>query len=326
MGKASKKMKRQQKRRASTEQMKQCAPMEQELDQLFTAEAYEKVLEKLAQLIQSGDIKPDLLYKGAYSYFMLGDYERAAEWVSNTLNYAPLHIDARILLARICFRQDRPADGLALYEFLLEHVRGTMTAEQEKQIEDSSEYYVRRDRDQIRQKFPQLAEFLMLGEDSAQEEKKGDAEKSGTSDGSDTLAALRSLKQKLQHAAAETSADSAPDVRAEPKKENDAAEPAEGSGGARDKIAEIQVQQISLREKVRLLNRFAGAEYLQGRYRQAAEFLTAALELDCGDVPSLRNMAMAQAALGDNDKAQSFAAQLPDTDFVLLKQIRDMTE
>ena len=33
----------------------------------------------------------ETMYAGAYSYFMLGDYNRAAQWIKSTLAFAPKH-------------------------------------------------------------------------------------------------------------------------------------------------------------------------------------------------------------------------------------------
>ena len=47
---------------------------------------------------------------------------------------------------------------------------------------------------------------------------------------------------------------------------------------------------------------------------------------DDGDVQTLRNMAMTQAALGDMDKAQAFAAKLPEVDFCLLYALKQQAK
>lgn len=328
MGKTSKKVKRQMQKNNENRRLQNCRPREQELAAAFAAEDYTKVLDILAELITAGDIKPDLFYKGAYSYFMLGDYERAAQWVTNTLNYDSNHIDARILLARLCFMQDRHDDGLAIYDFLAENYRQTMTLAQKDQIMDSSECYVRREAEKLQHQYPHLAQFLQVAVPAASmpvvKPAASRSEKS-TNEGKNALSALARLKAKLQavqekNAAEEAvaeptvSSQSAAEVQPQAVKQMD---------DVAAKIAEIRQKQCSLREKVKILNQFAGAQYIAGDYAEAERFLKEALLLDEGDASSLRNMAMTQAAMGNSDKAQAYAANLPEVDFVLLYMLKE---
>lgn len=322
MGKASKKVKRQLQKKAGEQQVKLCQGKEAELEAAFDREDYVKVLDILAELITAKDIKPDLMYKGAYSYFMLGDYDRAAQWVTNTLNYAPDDIDTRILLARLCFIQNRHDDGLAIYDFLVEHYRHSMSQEQTGQIIDSSEYYVRREAEKLRQQFPHLADFLSIAPPDAEEAAASTVSTAvkpaaAATDGGSALSALQRLKAKLQAmqnkeepaAAAGQTQDTAADEV-----------PAMDNG---TKIAEIESRECSLREKVQLLNKFAAGFFVSDDYSSAAEFLTAALKIDAHDNQTLKNMALTQAALGNSDKAQAFAANLQEADFLLLQLLKD---
>ena len=331
MGKHSKKMKKQAQKNNDAKKMQQCQSLETGFADAFSAEEYAKALEILAELIQAGDIKPDLLYKGAYSYFMLGDYERAAQWVSNTLNYAPQHVEARILLARLCFIQDRHEDGLAIYEFLVQNYRQTMTEDQQEQIKDSSAYYVRREAEKVRQNYPQLAELLQLNKPSVEESAPSAATASVPAEGS-ALSALQRLKAKLQavqerkdqEEAMEQPAEQTVEQPVEQYKPVPAEKPAaEVESHAVEQIAEIQNRVCSYREKVQLLNRFAGAQYMEKDYPGAEAYLKAALQLDDRDEQSIRNMAMVKAALGEQDKAQALAAQLTEVDFVFLYLLRE---
>lgn len=322
MGKASKKVKRQLQKKAGEQQVKLCQGKEAELEAAFDREDYVKVLDILAELITAKDIKPDLMYKGAYSYFMLGDYDRAAQWVTNTLNYAPDDIDTRILLARLCFIQNRHDDGLAIYDFLVEHYRHSMSQEQTGQIIDSSEYYVRREAEKLRQQFPHLADFLSIAPPDVEEAAAGIVSTpvkpaAAATDGGSALSALQRLKAKLQ---------------AMQNKEEPAADAGQTQDTAADevpamdngtKIAEIESRECSLREKVQLLNKFAAGFFVSDDYSSAAEFLTAALKIDAHDSQTLKNMALTQAALGNSDKAQAFAANLQEADFLLLQLLKD---
>ncbi len=326
MGKASKKVKRHVQKKADDLQLKACQGKEAELETAFRQEEYAKVLDLLAELITAKDIKPELMYKGAYSYFMLGDYERAAQWISNTLNYAPNDVDTRILLARLCFIQNRHDDGLAIYDFLVEHYRATMSQDQKGQIIDSSEYYVRRESDKLRTSFPHLAEFLSVGPVKTVPEPVPSQPAAQTVEGGNALSALQRLKAKLQ---AIQEKDKQEDKKrsagveamthpqsAEETKESQAVE-------ADDKIAEIESRDCSLREKIRLLNQFAAGHYWEEEYEAAVGFLSAALKIDAFDSQTLKNMALVQADLGNYDKAQALAANLPEADFVLLQLLKD---
>ena len=311
MGKNSKKVKRQAQRNANLRKLQECQPREAELAAAFAAEEYAKVLEILAELIQAKDVKPDLLYKGAYSYFMLGDYERAAQWVNNTLSYNQNHVEARILLARLCFMQNRHEDGLSIYDFLVENYRQTMTMEQKEQIMDSSEYYVRREADKLRRDYPNLAEFLQVGTEPV---KNAEPVKEESSAGS-ALSALQRLKAKLQAVQAKNEqADDKAKLEELPMQNAENGE----HGQIERQIDEINSRSCSLREKVQLFNKFAAAQYAAADFQGAEAYLKAALQLDAGDCQSIRNMAMVQSALGEPVKAQALAASLPEADFVLL--------
>lgn len=75
---------------------------------------------------------------------------------------------------------------------------------------------------------------------------------------------------------------------------------------------------ISLAAKLRLLNFFAGAHYLDGNNAKAEAFLTAAVDIDNSDEATIRNLAMVKSALGDRDAALKLASQLPTADLTLL--------
>jgi len=85
--------------------------MKRELAAQMADEEYGEALGTVAAMIEAGLQDADAFYDAAYSYFMSGDYERATEWVDNTLRFAPQHVGARILLARICLLEERTADG-----------------------------------------------------------------------------------------------------------------------------------------------------------------------------------------------------------------------
>lgn len=89
-----------------------------------------------------------------------------------------------------------------------------------------------------------------------------------------------------------------------------------------DTLAKIVAKEISLVEKVRLINVFAGVCYQQGDYQSAFDLLSAALELDGQDVATLKNIAYTCLSAGEQEQAMSFAAKLPVVDFALLYALK----
>lgn len=85
-----------------------------------------------------------------------------------------------------------------------------------------------------------------------------------------------------------------------------------------DTLAKIAAKEISLVEKVHLINVFAGVCYQQGDYQSAFDLLSAALELDGQDAATLKNIAYTCLSAGEQEQALSFAAKLPVVDFALL--------
>lgn len=89
-----------------------------------------------------------------------------------------------------------------------------------------------------------------------------------------------------------------------------------------DTLAKIAAKEISLVEKVRLINVFAGVCYHQEDYQSAFDLLSAALELDGQDVATLKNIAYTCLSAGEQEQAMSFAAKLPVVDFALLYALK----
>ena len=83
-------------------------------------------------------------------------------------------------------------------------------------------------------------------------------------------------------------------------------------------VASIMGKGVSLREKIRLLNVFAGACYQNGDYQSAFDLLAAALQLDCADGATLKNIAYTCLTAGEQEQALEYAAKLPVVDFGLL--------
>jgi uncharacterized Zn finger protein (UPF0148 family) len=100
--------------------------------------------------------------------------------------------------------------------------------------------------------------------------------------------------------------------------QQEAEKPVQGS------LEEICASNVSLKEKISLLNRFAGGFYFNNELTEAERYLKQALTYDEQDEMSIRNMAVLQMALGNAEKAQAAAAKLVMTDFVLLSRLKEM--
>ncbi|MBR1696203.1 MAG: hypothetical protein IJ709_12565, partial [Selenomonas sp.] len=74
MSKANRKMNKNKKKKVQDVQQGTVQKLHEELQSLFAEEKYSDVINKLAELVQAGDYEPEMLYAGAYSYFMIGDY------------------------------------------------------------------------------------------------------------------------------------------------------------------------------------------------------------------------------------------------------------
>lgn len=142
MGKRSRKIKRSQQSQKNNEIRQETKIMKAEITELLAKEKYVEVIEELAKMIQAKCYDADTMYAGAFSYFMVGDYKRASDWVNNTLTYDPQNINVRILLARLCFLEDRVNDGLAVCNFVMQYYSNNLNDEQQHDLEDLVSMYI----------------------------------------------------------------------------------------------------------------------------------------------------------------------------------------
>ena len=180
MGKAARKMKKKQVQAETAQSRQANARWETLLAEQMKAGKYAEAIETLAELVKGDDIKPEFMYDAAYAYFMVGDYERAGQWINHTLSYEPGHIPVRILLARLLILQERQDDGLAVFDFVLDKGADTLTEAQRDEIEEIVEFYGRSEGEKIRRSYPHIAALLKL-----------EAPPAGTKDVSQILASLR---------------------------------------------------------------------------------------------------------------------------------------
>lgn len=281
----------------NTQQGKAASPdeLKRELVGQMEDEEYAEALGTVAAMIEKGIRDADAFYDAAYSYFMSGDYERATEWVDNTLRLAPEHVKARILLARICLLQDRASDGLAIFEFVLKNYAAALSAEDREDLSEVLDYYGTTKEDEIRAGYPAIAKFLQL-------------------DGAASAAqpeAFQPLAQQVQRIETQPVQPTQP-----------AGQEADDEAEVLRLVQEILGKDVAVLEKVRLLNSFAGGFFLAGSFAAAKSLLKQALVLDAHDEMTLKNMGYTLAALGERDTALELASMMQRPDFGLLSVIR----
>jgi len=253
-------------------------------------EKYAEAINAFADALVQGEPPKECYADVARAYFELGDYKRAADWVSNALSVDPGNVDVRILLARICQRERRTDDALKLYENILAVHAAALTAAQRAEIEQRAGLDARLAQDKTRIAYPHLAALLGLAPAPAASTVPSVPASSGTAP------------------IAPVSVPAAP--------------AAQSSGSAKAQAAQILAQSIRPAEKMAALNAFAGAAYVQDDYAGARELLTAALELDPGCDVTLRNMALLLHEIGEREKALQVAAKMGQTDFMLLRTLK----
>ena len=259
-------------------------------------EEYGEALGTVAAMIEQGIEDPDAFYDASYAYFMSGDYERATQWVDNTLRLAPQHLGARILLARICFLEERTSDGLAIAEFVLKNYAASLSAEDKEELAEMLDCYGTTKEDEIRAGYPAIARFLQV--DDA-------APKAQT-------AAFQPLAQQVQRI----------EMPLAQQKQSVQQSAVDDENEAMRLTQEILGKDVALSEKVRLLNSFAGGFFLAGSFTAAKHLLKQALGLDAHDEMTLKNMGYTLAALGERDAALELAARMKVPDFGLLVAVR----
>ena len=253
-------------------------------------EKYAEAINAFADALSQGEPPKECYADVARAYFELGDYKRAADWVSNALSMDQGNVDVRILLARICQRERRTDDALKLYENILAAHVDALTATQRAEIEQRAGLDARLAQDKTRTAYPHLAALLGLAAAPAAPTVPAAPASSGTAP------------------IAPVSVPAAPT--------------AQSFGNAKAQAAQIMAQSIRPAEKMAALNAFAGAAYVQDDYAGARELLTAALELDPGCDVTLRNMALLLHEIGEREKALQVAAKMGQTDFMLLRTLK----
>ena len=221
---------------------------------------------------------------------MSGDYERAAQWVDNTLRLAPAHVRARILLARLCLLEERTTDALAIFEFVLKNYEAALSAEEREELSEVLDYYGTTKEEELRANYPAIARFLALD---------------GAAEPQAQPLTFQPLAPQVQRVEAQSQQSAAGDE-------------AEARRLARDILA----KDVALSEKIHLLNSFAAGFFLAGSFPASKVLLKQALGLDAHDARTLSNMGYTLVALGERDTALELASMMKAPDFALLAAIR----
>lgn len=292
MGKTDKKIKKNKEKLQANEREQRIETILDASDKLIEEEKYAEAVNELSQLAAEKCMEPRFMYNCAFCYFMLGDYERAGQWITNTLKVKSDSVKARILLGRICLLQDRLNDALALFEYVIDNLSAKMDSDDREDLESVLEYYGSVEKDLICSEFPGLAEWLGLnavGKEPAEETPGEEVEES-------------------------EAAEEAPAV------DDDDCGQWEKSVG--EIIEEVMNKDISLSEKVKILNNFAGSYFMLLEYEEAGKLLEAAIKIDTQNMAVIRNMAYLLLAQGKGDEALKWAARLPMADFGLLFEMQ----
>lgn len=307
MGKASRKLVKQQQKNKTEGQQNQVAGLKEKIAEYKEAGKYEEALEVVIELLQMKCQDIDVLFDAAELYFMAGDYERTTVWINKTLEFSPEHIEARILLTRICMLTDRSKDGLNIMEFVLRKNGQQLTEEQKVEIEEILEYFrYTSDVDELTNGYPYVAKFLGLVTEPAAAEIPA---KDIVYAGKDNIMNTSLVDEKT--------------AENEPKKQNRS----ETDGTMLQSVemikASIMDKNVSLQEKISLCNSFAGAYYYEDKLADAETLLLSAFSLDEYNSETLRNLAVLALANDDKKTALQYAAKLSQTDFALIKLIKE---
>ena len=130
---------------------------------------YAGVINSFADMLAQGNPPEECFGDVARAYFELGDYTRAASWVTNALAKDAANVEVRILLARICQREKRSDDALKLCENILRVHGDILSDEQRKEISRLAGLDARLAPEKTRTEYPHLAALVGLAAAPMQE-------------------------------------------------------------------------------------------------------------------------------------------------------------
>lgn len=314
MGKLKNRVKKRQMAVRMESESKNFDALKCKMHELVDEQKYVEAMDVMAEIADIKQVDADIMYWGALCYFETGDYDRSAKWINNVLTYVPHHLKAELLLANICMINERENDGLRIIENVLRQFSDKLDLQDKNKLEDMLVYYRYSNPSEL-QDFPYTKVFL--GMDVA--DGTGDDEENAgrVPSAAETLNELRNIMN--DHECIEGTVS---DVSTEEASDDLLQVEDDGAFDVPAILKQVLAKQISLQEKIKLLNMFAGACYQKDDMQSAFDLLSAALELDGFNADVLKNIAYVCLSTGEKEQALEYAAKLPMMDFALLNAIR----
>lgn len=253
-----------------------------EMAALVREEKYADAMDVMAEIAETGKMNVDIMYLGAVCYYATGDYDRAARWVNNVLTYDAAHMEAKLLLGRICLMEDRSEAGLRILDAALKGMADKLEEADRNALEDDLYYYKYTSPEELA-KYPHIQAFLGI-------------QVSSEAVAEDNCAGTASLEEN-----------------------SDITEKKLDTDGL---IAQIMAKNVDLKEKISMLNVFAAGCYQKQDYPAAEALLKAALRVDATNKTLLQNMVYVYAANDAMEKAMEVASQIPMIDFACLDSMK----
>lgn len=323
MGSFKHKINNNKKKKQENVKVNELVQLKKKMKEQYEAGEYVEAMDTMAEIAQHKKMDPEVMYMGASCYFMTGDYERAAKWVNNTLSYNPQNVPAKLLLARLCFVEDKAENGFAILDLLVEKNSGAMGEEEKKTLLEMLGY-CKGNMPDLMEKHPLLLKYHednCVGASPTCTAPKDE----GRSKAQAAVDRLKSLlnkskgnKDPQQSMEKVTEAPAAPVTVAA----SNTIDVNDSAASVVQIVDKVMASDISLRDKVKSLNNFASGLYLNDDYDGALKLLQKALEIDSHDPFVLRNIAYVCLAMKEKDKALEYASKLPMTDFALIKAIK----
>lgn len=279
----------------------------EQMQVLLSQGQYVDAMDVMAEMAQLHKMDAECMYWGALCYYATGDLERATKWVNNALNFqaGKLLPAILVLLARICVAEGKADQSLQLVEKAL-----NATNEFSNEAEDGLQQLMAEyeSMPEARAKYPAVEAYYQQWQ-----QMQAAAQAEAPAEPVSALDKLKNILAKTKHLSQENTAEEAEWLSEEAEdKDSEAAAAAEGA------ITRIMSQEISMSEKIKLLNAFAAGCYQADDYTGAAAFLLKALEMDGLDQDTLRNMVYVCLSQGQQEQAAEYASKLQPADFGLL--------
>ena len=325
--------------------------LKHDMQQFMETEDYAAAMDVMAEMAANKQMDGEIMYWGAQCYFFTGDFERAEKWVNNALNNGYNGVGVKMLLATLCMTEERNKDAFKLCDAVLtEGIEGM--SKQDQEIFDNFMDNISYGYDELVSEYPKISAYLQKKQadneanspvsklkeilkgkemkEAEPQQAKVQEEVKTEPDEDKAQAALARLRQLLSKnkESEEKQEEITPEIQKveEPQpigEESDNIQQNEVEKvDVSDTLAKIAAKEISLVEKVRLINVFAGVCYQQGDYQSAFDLLSAALEINGQDAATLKNIAYTCLSAGEQEQALSFAAKLPVVDFALLYALK----